>query len=71
MTMAMLSSLAFLCRFQNKVYVVYGKEGVQCCLYLTYINLYHEACTPDFLILQSERYCELCELVPAEWYFRH
>ena len=46
------------CRKCRRSNTVYGKDGLQCCLH-------HEACTPDFLEWQSERYLELCQLVPA------
>ena len=37
---------------------VYGPDGVQDCLH-------YDACTPEFLTWQGERYAELCELVPG------
>ena len=46
------------CRKCRRSNTVYGKDGLQCCLH-------HEACTPDFLEWQSERYLQLCQLVPA------
>jgi hypothetical protein len=36
---------------------VYGPDGLQQCKH-------HDACTPDFLAWQTERYKELCELIP-------
>ena len=36
----------------------YGKDGMQVCLH-------HEVCTPEFLTWQTERYAQLCDLVPS------
>ena len=37
--------------------IVYGLDGIQTCKH-------HDACTPEFLAWQTERYSELCQLVP-------
>jgi hypothetical protein len=37
--------------------IVYGTDGIQKCKH-------HDACTPEFLAWQTERYRELCALVP-------
>jgi hypothetical protein len=38
---------------------VYGRDGLQRCKH-------HDACTPEFLAWQTNRYSELCDLVPEQ-----
>ena len=45
------------CRKCRRKGCVYGSDGIQQCKH-------HDACTPEFLAWQTERYSELCRLVP-------